>query len=246
MTMRYKLIISYDGSGFQGYQIQDAVRTVQGELEKAIQKIVKVPVTTHSSGRTDSKVHAKGQVVHFDANLDISSLDMRDALNATLPSDIYARTCSRVSDEFHSRYSAKEKEYEYLINIGEYNPLLRNYVLQYCRQLDIEKMQEALSYIIGEHDFASFASKIVDSEDKNTVRTITSAVVRTSGTRISIKVRGTGFLRHMVRGIVGTLILVGNDKIEPIEMKNILEAKDRSKAGPNADGCGLYLLSVSY
>ncbi len=243
--MRYKIIISYDGSNFSGFQKQDNSRTIQGELELACEKVVKHKVITHPSGRTDAKVHAKGQVVHFDADIEISAFDMRDALNSTLPDDIFVRTCSRVSEDFHSRYNAKEKEYEYLINVGEYNPLLRNYVLQYCRPLDVEKMEKAIKYLEGEHNFLSFATKIGD-EDKNAVREITNTMIKTTGTRISIRVRGTGFLRHMVRGIVGTLVLVGSGKIEPEEMQTILQAKNRSKAGPNADGCGLYLLNVKY
>ncbi len=242
--MRYKVIISYDGSNFSGYQKQENQRTVQGELEKACFKIAKVDVNVHASGRTDAKVHAKGQVVHFDADINISSFDMRDALNATLPADIFVRTCSRVSNNFHSRYNAKEKEYEYLINVGEYNPLLRNYVLQYCKPLNVEKMRQAVNYLIGEHDFSSFATKT--SEEKNPCRSISNAQIRTVGPRVSIKLRGNGFLRHMVRGIVGTLILVGREKIAPEKMVEILNAKNRSCAGPNADGCGLYLLNVYY
>ncbi|MFV0499837.1 MAG: tRNA pseudouridine(38-40) synthase TruA [Bacilli bacterium] len=242
--MRYKIVFAYDGTLFNGYQIQDDQRTVQNELQNAIKKITNNDVVIHASGRTDTGVHAKAQVAHFDSEFDISAIDMKNALNSTLPDDIFVRLCNRVSSEFHSRYSAKSKEYEYLINVGEYNPLLRNYVLQYCRELDIDKMKEALDYVIGTHDFSSFITGI--KEEKNATRTIYSAEINVSGSRISIVVHGSGFLRYMVRGIVGTIIDVGRGKIEPSQMVGILEKKDRSQAGPNVDSCGLYLSNVYY
>lgn len=243
--MRYKIVFAYDGTLFNGFQIQDTERTVQGEIEKAVAKVTSSNATIYASGRTDAGVHAKGQVAHFDVEFDISSNDMKSALNSTLPDDIFVRLCTRVSTEFHSRYNAKGKEYEYLINTGEYNPVLRNYVLQYCRELNVEKMQEALSYLVGEHDFSSFVTGLGESE-KDTVRTIYEARVAAKGTKISVVLNGSGFLRYMVRGIVGTLIDVGRGKIEPSDIKKILEKKDRSYAGPNADACGLYLVSVRY
>ncbi len=243
--MRYKLIISYDGSMFNGYQIQESGRTIQGELTEAVKLVAKEETSIHASGRTDAGVHAKGQVLHFDVALDISALDMKSALNSVLPDDIYVLACTRVSQDFHSRFNAKSKKYEYLINTGEYNPLLRNYVLQFCRELDVEKMEEAIKYFIGEHDFTSFTTG-VRGEDKDCVRTIYSANINVTGTRISIKFHGTGFLRYMVRGIVGTLIDVGSGKIEPEKINEILLAKNRSAAGPNADACGLYLSEVVY
>lgn len=243
--MRYKIIFAYDGSQFFGYQVQNDERTVQSELEEAIFKVVKERVSAHSSGRTDTGVHAKAQVAHFDAELDISAASMKDALNATLPKDIYVRLCTRVSDEFHSRYSSRSKEYEYLINTGEYNPLLRNYVLQYCRELDVEKMNEAAQYLVGEHDFTSFVTGL-DAEPKDAIRTIFKIEITQHGTKISMKFHGSGFMKYMVRGMVGTLIDVGRGKIEVDEVKTILEKKDRSAAGPNADACGLYLIKVSY
>lgn len=243
--MRYKIVFAYDGSLFSGFQIQDSERTVQMEIEKAIAKVTGKKATVYASGRTDAGVHAKGQVAHFDVDFDISAMDMKKALNSTLPDDIFVRLCNRVSTDFHSRYSAKSKEYEYLINVGEYNPLLRNYVLQYCRELDVEKMQEAIQYLVGEHDFSSFVTGLGES-DKNAVRTIYTAKVDAKGTRISITLHGTGFLRYMVRGIVGTLIDVGRGKIEPADIKTILEKQDRTAAGPNADSCGLYLSNVHY
>lgn len=243
--MRYKLLVSYDGSQFNGYQRQDTGRTIQGEIEKTIKKIANEKVTVHASGRTDAGVHAKGQVIHFDVELNISSFDMKRALNSALPDDIFVRICTRVGNDFHSRYDAKSKEYEYLISTGEYNPLLRNYVFQYCEELNVDKMREAAEYIVGEHDFTSFATG-VSSESKDCVRTVHSLVITEMGTRVSIKIKGTGFLRHMVRCIAGTLINVGNGKIEPADVKVILDKKDRSAAGPNADSCGLYLSKVNY
>ncbi len=241
--MRYKIIVSYDGTLFKGYQIQDDERTVQSEITKAVKVVSKEDTVVHASGRTDAGVHAKGQVIHFDVGIDISALDMRNALNAALPDDIYVRVCTRVSQEFHSRYDAVSKEYSYVINVGEYNPLLRNYVLQYCRELDVEKMEEALEYFIGEHDFSSF---VTGRAEENAVRKIMEASINVAGNIISIKFRGNGFMRYMVRGIVGTIISVGAGKLAPEEIEAILAAKDRSKAGPNADSCGLYLVKVNY
>lgn len=243
--MRYKIIFAYDGSQFFGYQKQNNERTVQSELEDAIYKVTNERVTASASGRTDTGVHAKGQVAHFDTSLDISAASMRDALNSTLPDDIFVRLCNRVSDEFHSRYSARGKEYEYLINVGEYNPILRNYILQYCRELDVDKMYEAAQYLVGEHDFSSFVTGLGD-QDKDTVRNITKIDVVQRGSKISINLQGTGFMKYMVRGIVGTLVDVGRGKIEAVDIKEILDKKDRSAAGPNADACGLYLNKVIY
>ncbi len=243
--MRYKIVFAYDGSLFSGFQIQDSERTVQSEVEKAIKKITNEEVTIYASGRTDAGVHAKGQVAHFDVDFEISAIDMKNALNSTLPDDIFVRLCNRVSPEFHSRYSAKSKEYEYLINVGEYNPVFRNYVLQYCRELDVEKMQEAINYLVGEHDFSSFVTGLGES-DKDAVRTIYSAKVEAKGTKINITLHGSGFLKYMVRGIVGTLIDVGRGKRNPEDIKAILEKQDRTAAGPNADSCGLYLSNVHY
>ncbi len=242
--MRYKVIISYDGSNFNGFQVQNDSRTIQGEIEKALKLVTKTETTIHASGRTDAKVHAKGQVFHFDSTLDISAMEMKKALNATLPDDIFVRLVTRVSDQFHSRYNVRAKEYEYLINMGEYNPLLRNYVLQYCHELDVEKMQEALNYFLGEHDFRSFVTGI--DKETDTVRTIESAKIEQRGLRISVTLKGNGFLRYMVRGIVGTLIEVGNGKLEPTDVVTILEKQDRCAAGANADSCGLYLTNVFY
>ncbi len=243
--MRYKIVFAYDGTQFSGYQIQDNERTVQSELEKAINKVTGEQATVHASGRTDAGVHAKGQVAHFDAEFNISSIDMKNALNSVLPDDIYVRLCNRISEDFHSRYSAKSKEYEYLINTGEYNPLLRSYVLQYCRDLDVDKMREAIEYLVGEHDFSSFVTGLGET-NKDAVRTIYKAEINQKGARISIVLHGSGFLKYMVRGIVGTLIDVGSGKRAPEEMATILEKRDRKCAGPNADSCGLYLTNVYY
>ncbi len=241
--MRYKVIIAYDGSGFNGYQKQSEQRTIQGEIEKALKLVCKEDVKVHASGRTDSFVHAKGQVIHFDTNLQVSAIDMKNALNSTFPDDIFARIVYRVNSEFHSRYDAKGKEYQYLINVGEYNPILRNYVLQYCRKLDVEKMREASRHLIGEFDFSAFTT---NSTTDNKIRTIHSLEIIENGSNIVINIRGNGFLRYMVRCIVGTLIDVGRGRFNSDDVKFILMSKDRSQAGPSIDGCGLYLVRVDY
>ncbi len=241
--MRYKLTVSYDGSMFNGYQKQSNQRTIQGEIEKAILLVCKEEVKVHASGRTDTGVHAKAQVLHFDTSLQISAKDMQNALNATLPDDIYVRLVNRVSSDFHSRYHAKGKEYQYLINFGEYNPLLRNYVLQYCRELNVEKMIEASKHLLGEHDFSAFTTNCVV---ENRVRRIDNIDIVVSNNSIIITIKGNGFLRYMVRCIVGTLIDVGRGRFEVDDVKDILDSKNRGDAGPSVDSCGLYLLSVLY
>ncbi len=242
--MRYLIRFSYDGSNFYGYQKQNDKRTIQGELERVLTELSNDKVVVCASGRTDALVHANNQYAHFDLNLNISCEGLKKALNSLLPNDIYVKDVSIVSGDFHARFSVVAKEYIYKINLGEYNPIDRNYIYQYNRYLDITKMQEAIKFFEGKHNFKSFTksnSEIVDYE-----REIYETKIVVNNNIMSIVFKGNGFLRYMVRNLVGILISVGEGKIMPNEITKILNFEDRTKAGKTAPASGLYLNNVYY
>ncbi len=242
------MCFSYDGSKYNGYQKQPRKKTVQGELEKALTKInSEKKVSVVASGRTDAGVHAYNQRAHFDLDKEINCTRLRQSLNGLIPDDIYVKSICEVSDEFHARFDVKAKEYIYKINMGSYNPIEKDYVFQYGKRLDIAEMERALKYIEGTHDFRSFVK--IDEEKDNYTRTI----VQTSLIRdpknvnyITISLLGTGFMRYMVRNIVGLLIEIGEGKYKSEDVISVLEAKDRRQAGICAPACGLYLNDVYY
>lgn len=246
--MRFLITISYDGTNFAGYQKQPKERTVQGELEKALTEINSgKKVDVHASGRTDAGVHALAQRVHFDLETKITSEKLSKGLNSLLPEDIFVKRVEEVSDNFHARFSAIGKEYVYKLNMGEYNPLERNYVYQHNKKLDVVEMERAMKYLEGTHNFKSFTK--TDDEKEDFVRTISQTnIVRDSKdiNKITFMFVGTGFLRYMVRNIVGTLIMVGEGKIKSEEIIEILKKEDRTKAGKTAKPEGLYLKNVFY
>ena len=246
--MRFLISFAYDGSKYKGYQKQPRGKTVQNEVEKVLKKInndTAVPI--HGSGRTDAGVHALGQKAHFDLDLEITPEQLKKAMNSLLPADIYVREVSVVSDMFHARYNAKGKEYIYKINMGEYNPLEKDYVYQYNKRLDVVAMERAMKYLEGEHDFKSF-SKANEEKDDFVRKVIQANLVRDlkAGNMIVLSFLGTGFLRYMVRNMVGTLIEIGEGKRKAEDIIEILEAKDRRKAGVTAHPEGLYLKDVFY
>lgn len=242
--MRYLIKFSYDGSKYNGYQKQPRKRTIQRELEKALKQInAKRRVLVSSSGRTDKGVHAINQCAHFDLSINIKPHNLMRALNSLLPDDIYIKTVKEVSDNFHARFDAKSKEYIYKINVGEYNPIEKDYVYQYCKELDINEMKNGISFIEGTHNFKSVV-KGDCYEDYE--RTIISTKIEKKGNIITISLLGTGFMRYMVRNIVGLLIDVGEHKYESSDIEKILKAEDRKKSGKCAPACGLYLKDVYY
>ena len=172
--MRFKAIVSYDGSQFKGWQIQDDVRTVQGEIEKALSKISKKDISITASGRTDAGVHAENQVFHFDSDLDIP---WEKALNALLPTDIHIKNITKVSKNFHARFDAISKSYGYKINVEEYNVFEKDYVLQYNQSLNLESFKYALEMFVGKHDFTSF-NKTPKSVISNQIRTISEINIK--------------------------------------------------------------------
>lgn len=246
--MRYLITFAYDGSGYKGYQKQPKKKTIQGELEKALKKINdNQKVDLHASGRTDAGVHANNQKAHFDLDMNITVEKLYKALNSLVPEDIYIKKVEEVSDTFHARFNVKAKEYIYKINMGEYDPIERKYVYQYNKKLDVVEMERALKYLEGEHDFKSF-SKTDEEREDYTRRIVQTHLVRSvkNVNKIKIVFLGTGFLRYQVRNMVGTLIEIGEGKRKSEDIIEILQAKDRRKAGKTANPEGLYLNDVFY
>ncbi|WP_270406637.1 tRNA pseudouridine(38-40) synthase TruA [Paenibacillus timonensis] len=249
------MTVSYDGTNYFGFQTQPGGNTVQDHIEEAIRQLTGEQVKIHGSGRTDAGVHARQQPFHFHTASKIPVERWGLALNGRLPSDIRVLTAQEVPLTFHSRRSAKRKTYRYTINANRITDVFqRNYQLHHPGKLNVIAMQESLPYLLGTHDYTSFASR--HSTKASHVRTLYDAriVVDSSanlpGTTgqgiLHFYVTGSGFLQHMVRIIVGTLLEIGEGKRSPESMKAILEAKDRKAAGPTAESKGLMLWSVEY
>lgn len=249
--MRYFITFSYDGSKYKGYQKQPRMKTVQGEIEKALKKInSEEEVSIHASGRTDAGVHAYNQKAHFDLNKKIDLFKLQGSLNSLIPDDIYVKKVETVDKDFHARFSVTGKEYIYKINMGLYNPIEKDYVCQYNRPLKIAEMERALHYIEGTHNFKSFTKT---DEEKNELETYERTIIRAQIIRdkkdldkITISLVGTGFMRYMVRNIVGVLLEIGEGKRKSEDILKILKAEDRTQAGITAPSCGLYLNDVFY
>lgn len=241
---RYLIDFSYSGANFSGYQKQPGKRTVQDEIEKVLSRINNNSVKLTSSGRTDALVNAIHQKAHFDLDKKIGAYKLNGALNSYLPDDIYVNSVTEVDNLFHARYMVKSKTYEYLINTGDYNPLLRTHVYQYCKPLNIRKMKKAVKYFIGKHDFTTFVSAEDKKEDK--VREIYDASVDEKDGIIKITFKGSGFLKYQVRNMVGTLIKIGEEKVLPDIILSLLEKKDRKCAFLCAPAQGLTLTDVKY
>lgn len=246
--MRYFITFSYDGSKYNGYQKQPRIKTIQGELEKALKQInAGKDVSVSASGRTDAGVHAYNQSAHFDLETEITCTKLKQALNSLIPDDIYIKNVYETNPDFHARFNVKAKEYIYKINMGNYNPIEKDYVYQYNKKLDIPEMERALKYLEGTHDFRSFV-KIDEEKDDYTRTIVQTSLIRDvkNVNQITISVLGTGFMRYMVRNIVGMLIEIGEGKYKSEDIISILEMKDRKKAGICAPACGLYLKDVYY
>ena len=240
-----KLTIEYDGKEFGGWQKQPNKLNIQGEIERAIEEITGEKVELIASGRTDAGVHAIGQVANFKIEKDIPIEKIPYALNSKLKKSIRIKESEEVPEKFHSRYTCKKKTYRYVINNSvQGTAIYRNLQYHFPEKLDENKMNEAAGYLIGEHDFKSFRASGTSS--KSSVRTIFDAKVTREGELVIIELTGNGFLYNMVRIIAGTLIDVGINKINPEDIKSILEAKDRLKAGKTLPPNGLYLVNVEY
>lgn len=243
--MRVMVIFSYDGTKFHGFERQIGYRTVQDELEKSLKYINNnKEVKIVASGRTDKGVHAKGQVMHFNIDVNITMYKLKCAMNSLLPDDIHIISTKVVDDDFHARYMSLEKIYEYKLNMGEYNPCCRNYIYQFNKKLDIDKMKEAIKFFIGVHDFKAFTPN-KDIRD-NYVREIYDANILVKDDIITFTFRGNGFIKYQVRNMVGLLIEIGLLKKKPESVLKILESKNRSNYFKTAHPEGLYLVKVIY
>ncbi|MGD6818688.1 tRNA pseudouridine(38-40) synthase TruA [Metabacillus sp. 84] len=244
--MRIKMIIAYDGTDFSGYQVQPNGRTVQEELEQALGKLHKgEAVKVSASGRTDAKVHAYGQVIHFDTPLVIPAEKWPKALNTILAKDIRVLEALETTESFHARFGATGKEYRYVIDRSAVqNVFLRNYAYHYPHPLNIEAMRAAAEHLLGTHDFTAFCSAKTEVVDR--VRTIDTIEFSEEGTRLTMSIRGNGFLYNMVRIIMGTLIDAGTGLTDPEEIPGMILSGDRRITGKTAPGHGLYLYKVFY
>lgn len=243
---RVKCTLAYDGTFFSGYQIQPNKRTVQEEIEKALMKLHKgKEVKIFASGRTDAGVHAKGQVIHFDTDLQIPIEKWPVALNSLLPEDISFLAAEKADSNFHARFDAKGKEYRYYIYLSQTrDPFHRNYAAIIPYPVDINAILNALPQLIGTHDFTSFCSAKTDVEDK--VRSIYEIDVMEEEGQLIFRFVGNGFLYNMVRILTGTLLEIGKGDRDSYSISDIIEKKDRTLAGKTAPAHGLYLWKVFY
>ena len=242
---RVALGISYDGRPWQGWQKQPNGQTVQDALERALAAFATVPVQTTCAGRTDTAVHALGQVVHFDCEVNRSEESWVRGVNAHLPESISVQWAQYVDDTFHARFSATARAYTYvLLNSRVRQPLWAGRAGWVFQSLDVSAMTQAAQALLGEHDFSSFRSS--QCQAKSPVRTITELSVRQQGCLIFVSLRGNAFLHHMVRNIIGALVQIGQGRESVEYMADLLALKDRTKGAPTFSPDGLYLTEVSY
>lgn len=243
--MRVKLVVAYDGTNYCGWQIQDNGITIEEVLNRELSRLLGEKIQIIGASRTDSGVHALGNVAVFDTETRIPAEKISFALNQRLPEDIRITNSCQVADDFHPRFCDTLKTYEYKIWNDRFpNPMVRLYSKFVYYRIDVERMQRAAEYLVGEHDFKSFCSPRTQVE--NTVRTVTEIKFFREGNMIRMRIRGTGFLYNMVRIIMGTLLKCGMGMYEPEHVREILEACDRAKAGPKAEACGLTLIGIEY
>lgn len=242
---RVKLVVAYDGTNYHGWQVQDNGITIEEVLNRTISELVQEDIKVIGASRTDAGVHACGNVAVFDTESRIPGDKFSFALNQRLPEDIRIQECCEVDADFHPRYADTVKTYEYnILNRRFELPSKRLYAAFCYYPMDIERMNQAAAYLVGEHDFKSFCS--AGAQVQTTVRTIYAVNVTKEDDMVHIRITGNGFLYNMVRIIAGTLMQVGTGLMEPEQVKEILEARDRSKAGPTAVAKGLTLVEIRY
>lgn len=249
--MNFKLIVQYDGTDFHGWQMQGELRTVQGELTRALSLIEGSETVVHGSGRTDAGVHAEGQVANVNLQREIAPEKLRAAINGNIGKDVRVMKVEVVGDDFHARYSAREKTYRYrIVNGPVLSPFWLRYAHQEARKLDLESMRRSAELFLGEHEWSAFSSAQSDAETKT--RTVTGLMIDESpderaGSRIiEITASANGFLRYMVRSIVGTLLAVGRGEMDHQTVDRAINDGDRSLVGATAPSQGLTLVSVRY
>ena len=241
-----KLIIEYDGSNYLGWQVQPEGPTVQGVIEDRLARLMGEKTHLEGSGRTDAGVHAMGQVAHFLTQSTLDTSSIQRALNSLVPDDIVIQSVEEVGEDFHARKNSISKIYEYhILNRPLRSVFCREYTWHIPQRLDFDLMDKAAKSLIGEHDFAAFRS--AGSSTRTTIRRVVRADwEKGRGGSLRFKIEASGFLKQMVRAIVGTLVEVGRGKVSPEEFQRILESKDRRKAGPTAPALGLFLKEVKY
>ena len=240
-----KLTVSYDGTRFVGWQRQAEGESIQGVLEEALAKFEGSPVTVHGAGRTDAGVHALGQVASAGVTFTHPVDTLRRALNGQLPADIRVLDVTEEAPDFHARFSARSKTYRYQLRAGGVgDPFSRAFAWQMHERLDVDAMREAAAALVGQHDFAAF--QCAGTETSTTVRTISRSTIAAEGDLIHYEVAGDGFLRHMVRSIVGTLVEIGRGRRPASAMSKLLHGGARADAGATAPPHGLFLVRVDY
>lgn len=243
---RIKIVIQYNGKNFSGFQVQPEKRTIQGEIEKVLLFLFKKPLKIYASGRTDAGVSAMAQVAHFDIDEEVNEKSLLSSLNALLPTDIAITCIEKVDESFDARFSVKKKTYWYKFYVSKFDlPLFYDDALRINDYADIELMNESCKYLIGTHDFSSFVAR--KSGKTDFVRTVYDAKIISLGDGLyAFEITGNGFLYNMVRIIFGTLLSVAYKKIKPEEIKNIIEAKLREKAGKTMPSHALLMKKVEY
>ena len=244
--LTFKLIIEYDGSDFHGWQRQKSDRTVQETIERALAVMTREKISLIGSGRTDAGVHALGQVASFKTHSGLTAKTFFNGLNSLLPDDVVVRACEPMPKGFHARFDVQSKHYRYHILNTQLAPAIaRQYVWHIRKSLDAAAMRQAARFLVGTHNFKAFEG--TGSPRDHTVRTVTVSTVKTSADgNLTYDIRANGFLRFMVRNIVGTLVEVGLGKTAAADVDTILQSKDRSHAGTTAPPQGLFLIEVTY
>ena len=242
----FKLILEYDGTAYNGWQRQAEEPTVQAEIERALGRMTRSTVTVIGAGRTDAGVHALGQVANFRCDTRLVPEEILKGLNSLLPRDIAVRDCRSAPEGFHARFDAKSKLYHYrILNRDTRSAVARNYAWFIHRPLNVRAMGQAAECLVGQHDFKAFENS--GSPRAHTVRNVMRATwVEEQDRRLAFQIEADGFLRAMVRNIVGTLVAVGLGRLDPSEMEVILAGQDRRRAGATAPARGLFLLEVKY
>ncbi len=244
--MKIALGVEYLGTDFHGWQIQKSgLRTVQGVVEPALSKIANHPVRVFCSGRTDAGVHAQEQVIHFETQTSRTDGAWLFGGNANLPSDVNFKWAKEVNDDFHARFNAYARSYEYKIHHHPIRSSLKTgYYLWEPRSLNIDDMKKAAAFLVGEHDFSCFRGSMCQA--KSPIKTIEYLQIDEIGDDLIIKVKANAFLHHMVRNLVGTLLKIGREEESPEWMLSVLNSKDRKQAGPTAEPQGLYFIKAHY
>ena len=240
--MRYLINLSYNGNKYYGYQIQNNEVTIEGKIEEILSKILNTSINTVASSRTDKGVHALNQYCHFDYDKNIDTNKLTHSMNCILDGNIFIKSIKEVDNDFHARYSVKSKEYIYKINMGEYNPIDKDYILQYNKEISKETLDNFILLVSGEHDYRSFTS------DKDKDSYIRNVVIdyKIEDNILILRFYSTGFLRYMIRNIVGLLLEINDGKKSNDDIKFIFDSKSRCSLGSPAPGCALYLNKVIY